>query len=283
MCLSGKEPMPDVIFYHSPHSTRARILKVVLSEKGAEFEARQVNVYKMHDLKPPIKGGKVMVDGGLLYIRDDRALSEISDILDDIESAYPSPPLSTDDPVGSTVQEKWLEYIDNVPIVELINGQIGVPIRSGLIAVYERRKKALERAIASMPEHEKEFDESQAFASRVLDVLKGRYDDYIISQRFFEFLNNMEAALLGRDYLSGNTPLMADFAIAVSLHSLKEAGLASMWQGGKFPRVSMFYYRFLSRPGFTEICKDKTSLPETLFFVGAGTMLGIKTRIHEAQ
>ncbi len=272
--------MTKIIFYHGPRSLKAEILKVVLFEKQCDFEDRKVNTYKLADLKP-LKGKHVLIDNEILYQRGEVVLSEFPAILADIEETCPTPrlmPLETQD---LAVQEKWLDYIDNLPMVELLYDQTGVLIRNGLIKAYEGRLQKLDQACKNRQQFEESYKQSVSYGKRMLSVLNDKYDDYVVSQKLFEFLNNMEAALLGKNYLTGSEPLLADFVIAVSLHSLKEAGLSGMWQGGKFPRVSMFYSRFLHRESFYKVCLERGSIREDLFLASLGAVHCINKRLHE--
>src|SRR3989339_667134 len=256
--------MADIVFFHGPRSLDAKILNVVLLEKKCDFEARKVNSYKMGDLRP-LYGSHILADGGVLYCHGGVVLSDFTEIMADVEKTYPSPKLVPDNEQGQAVQEKWLEYIYNLPMIELLHDQTAFIIRNGLKAVYEYRIEKLEHAAKHRPQFSEGYKKNIEYCKRMLAVLNDKYDDYTISQKLFEFLNNMEAALLGKNYLTGETPMLMDFIIAVSLHTLKDAGLAGMWQGGKFPRVSMFYSRFLNRPSFAKVCMEKNNLAEDLY------------------
>jgi glutathione S-transferase len=272
--------MADIVFFHGPRSLDAKILKVVLLEKKCDFEARKVNSYKMGDLRP-VNGKHILPDGGVLYRHGNVVLEDFMEIIEDLEKAYPSPIMLPEDEQGQAVQEKWLEYIYNLPMIELLHDQTGFIIRNGLKAVYEHRIERLEHAAKSRPQFAEGYTKNIEYAKRMLAVLNDKYDDYTVSQKLFEFLNNMEAALLGKNYLTGDNPKLMDFIIAVSLHSLKEAGLAGMWQGGKFPRVSMFYSRFSGRPSFAKVCLEKNSLAEDLYLARRSVVYLIKMHMTE--
>ncbi len=272
--------MAEIVFYHSPRSLKGKILEVILLEKKCDYEARKVNTYKMSDLKP-IRSNHILVDEQLVFCHGRTVIEDFYEILSYLEEKFPLPSMIPEDDKGKAVQEKWLEYIESVPMIELLYDQTGFPIRSGFISIYERRLQKLEAASKAKPKFAAGYQKSIEGGRKVLAVLNDEEDGYSVSQKLFEFLNNMEAALLGKDYFTGSRPVLVDYVIAASLHALKTAGLAGMWQGGKFPRVSMFYSRFMKNKNFSQVCLEKEPIREDIYLAFTGLMYIINKRLHE--
>jgi glutathione S-transferase len=64
------------------------------------------------------------------------------------------------------------------------------------------------------------------------------------------YLHKMEKALVGRDWLVGDTFSMADIAMAPYVNRLAALSMDGMWTGGRLPGVERWFEQVRNRPAF---------------------------------
>ncbi len=276
--MSDNPQLSAVIhLYHAPRSIKTRIVKMVLLEKKVPFEQHRVNVYTFEDLRPVYKN-YIVPDMDVLYVREGKAIRDFYAIFDDIESFAPEPVLMPADEEEKAIQQEWLDCFDSLPLLELTNEFPDEIRRVGLLSAQEARITQLEKAVNARPDQAQAFQEKIEDAKRVIKILNSHVDNRELSRALFDVLGRLEEALVGKNFLSGSKPGLADIVWACTLHFLKESGLSGMWMGGKYPRIAMFYSRFANRPSFKSACLEHSHSKDNAELVLRGVLAIIQDK-----
>lgn len=268
--MSAATPQ-NVEIIHAPRSLKARVLKMALFEKKVPFQETRLNIFALEDLKP-LKGKVLLPDEEVLYVRDKRPIVDFSSIVADLEHAAPQPPLFPA-PDKHALHDEWMKKLQALPIMQLAHEYPGTFKRLGLLATETHRLEKI-REFQRRKQGNSEFlEQKKKHAVSLIKFLKEKQNSQEISRELFNFLGDLEQALVGKDYLVSYAPCLADYMCACVLHFLKESGLASLWQGGKYPRVSIFYSRFSKRPSFQQACLSPLESRETRELIVRGIVM----------
>jgi len=187
--------------YHFGFSTCSQKVRLVLAEKGLDFETHEVNLItgEQHDPAYVKLNPRHVVP---TLVVDDQVLVESTLIIRYLDDAFPEPPLRPADALGRYRVERWLKRIDDevhkaAPVVTFALGP-----RKALLAQPEEVRNANIDAIPDPKAREERRSvvergiEAPVFA-RGLGVFLDAFDD-------------MDRDLGERDWLSGDAPGLAD-------------------------------------------------------------------------
>jgi glutathione S-transferase len=206
-------------------SPYVRKVRVVLAEKGLDYEQEQVNPFAAppgwRDISPL---GKIPVlkDG-------DRTLVDSSVIAAYLEKRFPTPALYPSDPYDYARALWFEEYMDG-GVVPQLGPKIFLPL---VLQPLMSGGKA-------------PSDEAEALARKAFE------ED---AAHFFVYL---EKELGDSDHFVGNQLTIADIAVASPLVNTRHAGYAP--SRAKFPKLRAFLDRMWSGPSFKKCIDEETPI-----------------------
>ncbi len=272
--------MEKLEIYYLDGSLNALILKLVLREKKIPFVWHCYALCSAQEFKP-LDTGRFLKEGEFLVRGSGTESTDFWEILKGSEEIKPSPPLIPESSEGQETNSRWLERFSEMPQRELEIEQTQGLQKYGLLQVYKARLRKLEASLKKYPEHAEDIQHNIQCTRRYLQLLAGKTDDIASNQKVFEFFNALEQSLLGRNFLTGAKPVQADFAIGVFLFSLEAAGLRKMWQGGKFPRVSMYYSRMKTRESVARLIEESRAEKQKLSLAVKGMCVYVSEKMKE--
>lgn len=229
-----------ITLYHAHHSTCSQKVRIVLHEKGLEFEAIQLELGKKDQLRPeylalnPNGVVPTLVDG-------DAVIIDSSVICEYLDERYPEPALAPADVVERAHMRQWMRYFEEVP-----TAAIRVP---SFNRAFLYRFDGLDQA---------RFEAEQMNVRKVRKELfqrMGKPTGFSAADidRSLEELDatcaRMDAALAAGPWLMGEQFTLADVIVIPSIDRMNDLGLARVWEG-KYPNVGDWYARFQARPSF---------------------------------
>ena len=128
--------------YHFPLSTNSRKVRIVLLEKGLDFERIQIDLTKKEQKNPEYL--KIHPAGQVPAIDDEGFIVYDSTIINEyLEDEYPEPPLLPKDSEGrarARLMEDFRDNFFNPPFVEIIHEVRGKPEGQRDLKLIERAK-----------------------------------------------------------------------------------------------------------------------------------------------
>lgn len=100
--------------YHSAYSTCSQKVRLTLAEKGLEYSSKELSFAKQEQLTPDYL--EINPNGVVpTLVHDGQVIMDSSVIVEYLEEAYPSPPLTPSDAVGRARMRVWLRFMEEVP------------------------------------------------------------------------------------------------------------------------------------------------------------------------
>lgn len=225
--------------YHFGFSTCSQKTRLVLAEKGLEFVSHEVNLMagEQHDpayvkLNPHhvvptvVHAGRVLVESTL--------------IIRYLDDAFPDPPLRPRDASARYDDERWLKRIDDElhPAAPVVTFALGP--RNALLAQPEEVREA---NIAAIPD-----PEERAVRRSVIEHGAQAPEFEAALRVFLGALDQMEADLSGRPWLSGETPGLADATALPYVLRMEHLAMDPLIE--ERPRVSDWFGRWQQRASY---------------------------------
>jgi glutathione S-transferase len=229
------------LLYHAPHSTCSQKVRMVLHEKGIEFDEVRIDLSKKEQLKPDYL--KLNPNGVVPTLVDDGVpIIESSVICEYLDEKYPQNRLLPTNIVERARIRAWMHYIEEVAV-----GAIRVPSfnRAFLYRFRDLDQKQFEaQEINPRPVRKELFQRmgspkgfSKAEVDKALDELS-------------ETCRRMDDAIVKKGpWLAGEQFTLADVLVMPSIDRMADLGLAHIWRD-KYPRVGEWYARLQERPSF---------------------------------
>jgi glutathione S-transferase len=202
-----------------------RKIRVVLAEKGIDYEQEQINPFGA-----PPGWREISPLGKIPVLKDgDRTLADSSVIAAYLEKRFPTPALYPTDPYDYA-RALWIEEYMDGGVVPQLAPKIFLPLvlkplMSGGAAPSDEVEEAARKA----------FEDDGA--------------------HFFAYL---EKELGDADHFVGNQLTIADIAVASPLVNTRHAGYAPSRK--KFPKLRAFLDRMWSRPTFKKFIDEETPI-----------------------
>jgi glutathione S-transferase len=201
-----------------------RKVRVVLAEKGLDYQHEQVNPFS-----PPEGYREISPLGKIPAFKDgDKALCDSSVICAYLEKKYPTPALYPSDPYDYARALWFEEYMDG-GVVPTVGPKVFFPLVLKPLFGGKQEPEA-----ADVEAAEKAWQEASAF---------------------FEYL---EKQLGDRDHFVGNQLTIADVSVASILVNSRHAGFAP--ERKRFPKLRAFLDRMWSRPSFKKPIDEETPI-----------------------
>lgn len=238
--------------YNFPQSTCSQKVRVVMWERGIEFEDRIVD----HKSREHLQEWYLKLNpNGVVptIVHDDAIIIDSSVILEYLDEVFPNDPhMVPTDPVVRAHMRKWMRYFEEVPTAAIrvpsFNKYLSKRYANLSQDEYEQmaeshpiRKQFYERMRKENGFDDRETDESldrlNQAAVRVEDTLKD-----------------------GRPWLIGEQLTIADAAYLPTIDRMNDLGLAYLWDDK--PHVAAWYARYQEREAFAKTFYPGTRLTD---------------------
>ena len=227
--------------YHNGASTCSQKVRVVLAEKGLEFESHSVDLIKGEQHDPEyVKLNPNHVVPTLIH--DGCALIESSLINEYLDEAFPDPPLRPESAQDRHALRLWTKRVDDKiqPAAGIVTFAIGPRVilqqqpdevrEANLAAIPDPARRAARRSVI---EHGVQAPEFAGALGRFLDLL-----------------DEMEAALSKAEWLSGGSYGLGDIVALPYLVRLDQLAMAPLLSVEVRPRVADWFERVKARSSF---------------------------------
>ena len=239
--------------YHSVESTCAQKVKLVLAEKGLEWDENRLNLRRGDQFSPEYLA---LNPKGVVptLVHDNVVIRESTIINEYLDDAFPEPSLRPSSPAETSLMRLWVKTFDDD-----VHPAVGVTTYATVL----RHQMAEMKTPEEMTEH---------FARIPDPARRGRqqsvHDDGIDAEPAAAALHQLDIVLdlldrqlEGSDWIAGDAFSLADCAAApyvLRLHMLQFSGL---WVGRR-PNVESWFQRVSNLPNFKNIVVDQ--IPKSL-------------------
>lgn len=231
--------MPEIELYHNGLSSCSQKVRLVLAEKGLGFTSHDVNLVGGEQHAPDyVKLNPNHVVPTLVH--DGRVLIESSLIDEYLDEVFPEPPLCPADPAARHAMRVWVKRIDEKvhPAAGIVTYAIGA--RTAMSSQPEEVREA----------HLQSIPDSQRRAERRSVIEHGVKAPEFAGAlgRFLALFDDMEAALAGQSWLSGDAFGLADVCALPYVLRLEHLAMTPLIEAR--PHVSGWLARVKARPSF---------------------------------
>lgn len=227
--------------HHNAASTCSQKVRLVLAEKGLDYESHPVDLLAGEQHAPdyvklnPNHVVPTLVHDGRVYIES----TLINEYLDD---AFPDRPMRPSDPGERHAMRMWTKRIDGEvhPMAGVITFGIGArplflqsppaDIEASLAAIPDPKYRARRKSVLEHGVHAPEMAEAMS--------------------AFVAMLNDMETSLTGGPWLAGNTLSLADACVFPYVLRLDHLAMTPLLDAGMRPRVADWWTRVQALPSF---------------------------------
>lgn len=227
--------------YHSSHSTCSQKVRMVLHEKGLNFEGIKLDLAKKDQLKPEYL--KLNPNGVVPTLVDDGVpIIESSVICEYLDEKCCQCPLLPENIVARACTRAWMHYIEEVAVPA-----IRVPSfnRAFLYRFEGLDQKRFEQEEMNVRKVRKELFQRmgspKGFSREEVDRALGRLEE--TCRRMHEAVSKKGPWLMGEQLT------LADVLVMPTIDRMNDLGLSYIWEG-KYPGVGEWYARLQERPAF---------------------------------
>lgn len=225
--------------YHAPTAVCAAKVRVVLAEKGLDYEGVLVNLHLGDQFKPDyLKLNPNAVVPTLVH--DGQVLIESTVINEYLDEAFAPRPLRPEGALGHARVRMWTKREDTIH--DTINTMTATMVfRHDLL---QKSPQEREARYSKMPDPAKREKWKKMMADGVKAPI---VEDALIKlERQFR---DMEAALANGPWLAGDAFTLADAGLLSFFYRLEMLNCAGLWDG-RHPRVADWYARSKTRDSF---------------------------------
>ncbi len=240
--------------YTHPMSPCAQKVRIVLAEKGQDWQPRLINLQQKENLQPwylelnPLGVVPTLVEDG-------QAVIESSVICEYLEDRYPVPSLRQGTPYQVAQLRLWLKHIDIKLHPSCGALQWPLIMRPALLEKTAEEQQSLINQVVEKPRRERQrrLLEMGLNAPDVVDAVK----TYVLT------VDKMEKVLTQQAWLAGDQFSLADCAMAPYFQTLLQFGWSDFFADA--PHVSAWFKRICQRQSFIsavsadfseETCRD---------------------------
>jgi glutathione S-transferase len=227
--------------HHFAFSTCSQKVRLVLEEKGLEFESHEVNLMagEQHDPAYVKLNPKHVVP---TLVHDGRVLLESSLIIKYLDDAFPEPPMRPADPLGRYTVDTWLMHVDQklhpaAPIVTFALGprkmlleQPAEVREANIEAIPDPKHRAIRRSVIENGVAAPEFAGALAV--------------------FLDTLDRMETDLGDRSWISGDRFGLADATLLPYVLRLEHLAMDPVLDAATRPHLAGWLARLKALPSY---------------------------------
>jgi glutathione S-transferase len=238
------------ILYHFPLSPYSMRVRLVLEEKGVDWESRVVDLVNMENYEPwyvsmnPNATVPALVRGDEVIVGSERIARRI-------EESFPGPRLFPGDDSARTNVELWVSRAAAFPLETLHAALSSSTLRSLEARMSGPRIKTLRAFAKRRPDLESRYqakiDDIEKKSAMEASPISREEADAIVSSE----LDALASALEGSDWIAGPSYSMADVFWTVVLARLSMLGLAGAFSPARRPSIAAFWQRVRERPSFS--------------------------------
>lgn len=231
--------------YHFNNSVCSEKVRMVLFEKGIEWQGREVDLFKGEQFDPDYL--KLNPKGVVPTLVDEgHALTESTLIAEYLDDKHPEPALKPADPAARADMRLYSKACD-----EGLHQGVAVLSYSAMFMDRLRAmpREALEAHLARIPDLERRDRQTAVYEHGVEapHVARG----VVAYEKVFQKID--KALADGRDWLVGDMFSLAEINLAVYFARLEYMTLLDVWTGER-PLVAAWFERIKARPCFqTEV------------------------------
>ena len=228
--------------YHNNISVCAQKVRIVLAEKSAPWTNRHLSLAKGEHLTPEFKR---MNPRGVVpvLVHDGNTIVESSVICSYLDDVFPSPPLSSTNPVERATMRLWCKLPDD--ILHMACATVSFAISFGQ-QLKQQVGAGLEERLMKMPDPARR-ERQRALIEKGIETPFFR--DHI--KVFERTIAEMETQLGKTKWLASDAYTLADAEITPYIERVDRLGLAGLWDNR--PRVDDWFMRIKARPSFKAI------------------------------
>lgn len=231
--------------YHGTTSVCAIKVRLVLAEKGLEWDSELLNLQRGDQHRPEYLE---LNPNGVVptLVHDGNVVIESSVILAYLEDVFPEPSLMPETPMERARMRLWMKRVDEGLFPATVMVTFATANRKAIVAMTQERR---EEYFAQTPNPAQRERKRQSFemgldAPQVVGAI----------WYFDKFIGDMEDALADGSYLAGADYSMADAAVTSFIDRADVLGMDELWSNR--PRVADWYDRIRDRPTFKTCIKD---------------------------
>ena len=226
----------------------AQKVRIVLAEKGLDWEAHPIDLQNKENLEPWYLSLNPL---GVVptLVHDDKVIIESSIICEYLEDAFPQIPLRPTSPYARFKMRLWLKHIDNKLHPSCGALQWPLVMRSTLLKKSPEEQQEIINKIPEEPRRERQ----RRLLAMGLDApdIKGAVKVY---QDTFKMI---EEAMKDENWLSGNEFGIADCAMAPYFQTIDQFGWLKLLDA--YPSTKSWYTRVSSRDSYQRAVVDDFS------------------------
>jgi glutathione S-transferase len=232
--------------YHHPLSPCAQKVRLVLAEKGLDFEPVMMNLAEKQNLEPEYLA---LNPKGVVptLVEDGVAVIESTLINEYLEDRYPETPLRPADPAARAEMRLWPKLVDDK--VHPANG--GIAWAMLVLPAWEGKTR----------------EEKQALIDQVLDPVRRARQERFVEHgleasdfadglaAFGETIAYVDKKLADGPYLMGDSYTLADAALVPYAHTLLQFGFEAMYES-RHPNFTAWFQRCRERSSYKVAITD---------------------------
>ena len=226
--------------YHAGPSTCSQKVRLVLAEKGLDWEDKALNFQRRDHLSDWYLA---LNPNGVVptLVHDGAVITDSSVIAEYLDDIHPEPALRPADPVGRAHLRAWRQFIDEVPTTAIRYPSFNAFVLRIWAHLSDEEFLAYVDGMPLRKKLYRRIKDRSGFGKEDIDVA---LDDLRMT------LARMDKALTGNDWLVRNQFSLADTALTPTIVRMQDLGLTWMWDA--LPRVAGWYERVQSRPSFAK-------------------------------
>lgn len=217
-------------------------VRLVLAEKGLEFEAKNMNLREGEQHRPEYL--KLNPNGVVpTLVHDDYVLIESSVIMQYIDEAFPAHPMQPSDPKDRARMRIWMKRVDEY----LHPGN--ATLTYAMVHAGEMKSKGPEELEA----YYRGIPNPVTRARQRNAIEKGMDSPEAVQalQFYAKALNDMETQLAQQPWLAGREYSLADAAVTPYINRFTMLNLSNMWTESK-PHVTDWFERIRKRSSYAK-------------------------------
>jgi glutathione S-transferase len=235
-----------------PQSTCSQKVRLVLWEKGLEFQDRPLNSAKREHLQDWYL--KLNPNGVVPTLLHHAAvIIDSSVIIEYLDEVFPNHPLTPSDPVSRAHMRKWLRYFEEVPTAAIRVPSFNKYLSKRFDKLSQEEFDAFVENHPMRKQFYKKMRKEEGFDERETDSALDRLRQTV--ERIEKGIKES-----GGPWLLGEMLTLADYCIAPTLDRMHDLGLADTWDD--CPNVIAWFERIRARPAYAKTYYSKTRLSE---------------------